>query len=468
MLAELVAKSLVTAEVSPIGTRYQMLETLRHYGQERLNALGEGPDIRRRHAHWARSLVLQAAPGFKGRDERVSGDVVRAELDNLRVAVGWAITNVDAEIAFGIIGPLEDYMILRLDFEVAAWAEQVLAVPEWADHPRRQLALGLVAYAAWARGEHDRALALGQEALAIERRLGVVPSWAAWQSIGDAAWFRGRTDEALAHYGRWVDRARAVGDDFNLSSALAHLAVAGSFLDGWGAAGSLADEALDLARRCGSPYLIALTLYAKSEVVIDDDPATALRLVEEGAAIGRDSGNRFAYGLCLTTLASLTGRHGEPVEALRQYRLAMENWRAAGNWTNQRILLRNLAELTARIGQEELTARLLGALKASGEMLGADIGPEGQRLADAVELARRALGGDRYDELAREGGRTAPLVLVRDTIELLDRLTTSGEAAATAPTPSAATAVSNGAAMSNGSGRGRAGSRRGKRRWSRS
>jgi DNA-binding CsgD family transcriptional regulator len=421
ILAELVAKSLVTTKFTANGTRYQMLETLRHYGQERIEQSGEGEELRNRHAHWAHALVEQVAPSLQGRDERSSGDLLRDEFGNLRAAVRWAITNFDADVAFGIIASLEDYMVLRLDFEVAAWAEELLSTTPWADHPRRNLALGLAAYSAWARGDYDRALELGNEALTVERRHGSVPSWAAWQSVGVAAWFRGWQDQAKQGFGEWVDRARAEGDDFNLSWALAHLAVAESFRDRLLATHTAA-EALDLARRCGSPFLIALALYATSECLIDDDPTTAMRQLREGVAIGRESGNRFAYGLCLSTLASLTGRLGQPTEALSLYRQAVENWRAAGNWTNQRILLRNLAEFAARINEHALTVRLLAALDASGEMLAADIGPEGTRLREAADEARRALGEHLCEELVREGTNVHPLVLVRDTLKQLDRL----------------------------------------------
>ena len=113
----------------------------------------------------------QVAPSLQeGRDERSSGDLLHDEFDNLRAAVRWAITNFDADVAFGIIASLEDYMVLRLDFEVAAWAEELLSTTSWADHPRRNLALGLAAYSAWKRGDYDRALELGNEALTVERR----------------------------------------------------------------------------------------------------------------------------------------------------------------------------------------------------------------------------------------------------------------------------------------------------------
>jgi DNA-binding CsgD family transcriptional regulator len=83
-------------------------------------------------------------------------------------------------------------------------------------------------------------------------------------------------------------------------------------------------------------------------------------------------------------------------------------------------LLRNLAEFAARIGEFELTARLLAALEASGDMLEAGAGPEGERLADAIDRARRGLG-DGYDEIARDGGQIHPVALVRDTLQLIDR-----------------------------------------------
>ena len=54
VLTELVAKSLVTTETTPTGTRYQMLETLRHYGQERMDEQSESDGVCRRHAQWAR------------------------------------------------------------------------------------------------------------------------------------------------------------------------------------------------------------------------------------------------------------------------------------------------------------------------------------------------------------------------------------------------------------------------------
>src|SRR5262249_20925283 len=161
-----------------------------------------------------------------GPGERAGGDLVRAELDNLRAATAWAVAARDADTAFGIIAAVEDYMLLRLDFEIAAWAEQALAVQEWHDEPQRHHALGIVAHARWARGDLDEASRLGHEAIAHGRRSGSIPAWSAWLALGDAAWFGGAADEAVRSFGDWASEARRVGDDFHLVLALTHLAVA--------------------------------------------------------------------------------------------------------------------------------------------------------------------------------------------------------------------------------------------------
>ena len=226
-----------------------------------------------------------------------------------------------------------------------------------------------------------------------------------------------------------------MGDEFHLVLALTHLAVASNLASPDSSSGDAADEALALARRSGSPSLIALALYTKSERIIDDVPAGALALAQEGAAIGQPSGNRFAYGLCLANAATLTGRLGDSTEALRLYRGAIDNWRQSGNWANQRILLRNLAELAARRGEYELTARLLGALDASGEMLAADIGAEGTRLRTAAEAARRAMGDEPFVCAANEGAAMHPVSLVTNTLDEIDRMLADTPTAPAPPRP---------------------------------
>jgi predicted ATPase len=58
LLAALADKSVVAAEHGEVGgVRYQLPETLRQYGQERLQEFGEYTALRRRHRDWYEQLA---------------------------------------------------------------------------------------------------------------------------------------------------------------------------------------------------------------------------------------------------------------------------------------------------------------------------------------------------------------------------------------------------------------------------
>ncbi|HEU5434620.1 MAG TPA: hypothetical protein VFU81_23300, partial [Thermomicrobiales bacterium] len=79
-----------------VGAHYGILETIRGYGLERLEASGEAEIIRRRHASYYRALVEALAPRVK-RPELVGGlDRLALELGNLRAAVTWAVAHDEA------------------------------------------------------------------------------------------------------------------------------------------------------------------------------------------------------------------------------------------------------------------------------------------------------------------------------------------------------------------------------------
>jgi predicted ATPase/DNA-binding winged helix-turn-helix (wHTH) protein len=91
-LADLVAKSLVVADVSGAKPRFRLLDTTRAYGIERLDESGEREPIARRHAEYYHNLferaegeqLVRPAGGWLA-------DYAR-EIDNLRTALDWAFS----------------------------------------------------------------------------------------------------------------------------------------------------------------------------------------------------------------------------------------------------------------------------------------------------------------------------------------------------------------------------------------
>lgn len=87
-LAGLIAKSLVSVDLSEAEPRYRLLDTTRAYALEKLAESGELNAIGRRHAEYYRDLLAAAA-----RDETAADDWPAAcarEIDNIRAALTWA------------------------------------------------------------------------------------------------------------------------------------------------------------------------------------------------------------------------------------------------------------------------------------------------------------------------------------------------------------------------------------------
>jgi predicted ATPase len=90
-LASLVDQSLVLGTGPAAGqARFSMLETIREFGQERLEATGDLEPVRRRHAEHFLELAVAAEPHLTGPDQGEWLDRCELEQANLRLALRWA------------------------------------------------------------------------------------------------------------------------------------------------------------------------------------------------------------------------------------------------------------------------------------------------------------------------------------------------------------------------------------------
>ena len=87
-VGRLVERSMVVVEPGPT-TRYRMLETLRQYAAERLQASGQAVDVARRHAAYFQSVVEHAEVGLRGHEQRQTLRVLHDEQPNIRAALAF-------------------------------------------------------------------------------------------------------------------------------------------------------------------------------------------------------------------------------------------------------------------------------------------------------------------------------------------------------------------------------------------
>jgi len=160
LVSSLVDKSMVVAERSSTGTRYRLLETVRHYTENHLaqqDGLGE---LRDRHLeHY---LEVAEAALIRYLNDYTSGRVVfDREWDNLRAATNHALARRDSEVLARMFAALGLYPGSALRFEVLDWARQAAEIPD-----ARPATFGMAASLAATFGRFDEGVRLAEAGIA--------------------------------------------------------------------------------------------------------------------------------------------------------------------------------------------------------------------------------------------------------------------------------------------------------------
>jgi predicted ATPase len=146
LAAALVDKSLLVVSGDDI-PRYRMLETIRAYGLDRLDEVGEREDLRRAHATYFVELVQAAEPHLRRAEQLIWLRRLKADHDNLNAALRGAIAGGDAQTAVHLVAAAGWYWWLSgHKAEAVELATEALAVPGAADDEARATAYAMVAW----------------------------------------------------------------------------------------------------------------------------------------------------------------------------------------------------------------------------------------------------------------------------------------------------------------------------------
>jgi predicted ATPase/class 3 adenylate cyclase len=293
LVAGLVAKSLVVATDEGPATRYRLTETIRQYGEERLDQHGETEARRAAHAEYYYSLGLAIQEDLDGPNQMEAGRRLAAERENLLAATNYAVDSDNADLALRLVGCVPD-PVTQTSYEVRLPVDAVLTLNGASDHPLYPYVLAVSAEFAADRGDLGDVEATCAEALAAAQRLGSDPEHRVDEIIAIA-----RNTVALA-VGRWAEAAshlehaaeicgsanRTARFSFLLAGAAGNYAVAGES----DRARLLASEALEIARRLGTPIQIAKSLGSLAGALVDVDPPQARALLSESLGLQSAAG----------------------------------------------------------------------------------------------------------------------------------------------------------------------------------
>lgn len=127
MLNSLVDKSLLQQREGVDGEpRFWMLETIREYALEQLEARGGVEEARRKHAHYFVQMAKNAFHQLTGPAHHLWYARLDQENDNLRTALEWLITTGDCEYAADLAEALYRFWLRLRPVEGYAWTERIL------------------------------------------------------------------------------------------------------------------------------------------------------------------------------------------------------------------------------------------------------------------------------------------------------------------------------------------------------
>ena len=167
LLADLVDRSMCIVESGTVGRRFRLLEPMRQFGLDQLDADGSDDDLRRRHAEHVRNRLAEIQVALSGPDE-IAGAAALEELwPNLRVAFDWSIDQRHVELALGLLQPVAAQGFLRRGLgELGEWVARIADVADTTDSDAVGFALlwtSIYAQQSEDRSAFDR-LAAGREA----------------------------------------------------------------------------------------------------------------------------------------------------------------------------------------------------------------------------------------------------------------------------------------------------------------
>ncbi|WP_412061325.1 ATP-binding protein [Rubrivirga sp. IMCC45206] len=403
--------------VQPDGAgRFDLLETIRAFALEQLDASGETDDVKARHAAYVLTVAEEVGAGITGATQLASMDRADRETANLQEALGWFRERAlggDAEAAergMQLCGALWLYWHIRgRHLSARAWTDAFLDAPA---SPARSLAraraLNTAGMASWSLGETDRSVREWQLAVDLAGEAGREPDLAvAGFLLGIGLLVSGRMAEARGHLEASVARAHKVGAEWTAALAQSFIGYLDLLTGRPEEARRVSEAALETLTRIGdyegSGFALS-TLATLAAADGDHEQALALYARSQQAyeTLGdRPEEARVLDGMGWTALAL------ERTEAARGHFLA--SLRAYEEIASERgvgVALLGLAATAEAEGQPERAVRLAAAAEVFSEQQGivmvyADDSPA----RPYVERARAAVSAEALERLTDEGRR---------------------------------------------------------------
>lgn len=425
---------------------FRLLETIREYGLERLEAGGEAENTRLAHATYYLRLVEEAEPHLKGVQQTIWLARLEQEQENLRAALSWFIQYEEAEPALRFCSALWWFWrlrghwsegrrsldaalgLLQDDRSLVARARALCAAGDLAYyqddyqiassfleesvklcrvlHAERELAtaLGILGILMRVQGNLVVASPMLEESEILCRKLNI--NWELsylLRKLAEYAAQAGKLMQALEYAQESLALAQKLGDKSLIATVLCTLAGIAARNGDLAQAVAYNRESLTLARELGDKLLIANVLNNLAYFAALQGDLTFAPYAQEAYALILELGDKMFITRTLHTVGYIILHQGNLAQATTWFRKALSLAQEIQNEIDIGLFLSGLALVAVAEEQPQLAARLFGAVEVRLDV-NVDMNPaERAEYQRAVERVRPQLGAKVFVSARREG-----------------------------------------------------------------
>ena len=416
-LEQLINKSLVTVRDLPEGeARYNMLESIRQFVQEKLFEAGEGETLRDRHVDYFVALVDQF--GKSGLELSYFTWMKRfsLEADNLRAVMSW-IADDRPQLALHFTGTLLLYDPMWLPYrEARSWLEPVIEYARTLlDDPDENLemvdfirALQALGWLLVTHGDMLKGQSLLDESIRLAREFGELRILAISMGMKAQAMGTTVTQEVLEQLDELIDRCRQNNYGIELlmvlfSAGQAYI-VQGHLDEGK----AYLAEVFHLMEKFDVPIINTWVYYVQALLErAAQNPVEAERYLLLAIQANEKWGHQRMVATARSELAHLYRHEKRLEDAMALYRQTILSWQEQGHLSAVAHQLECFAYLSIAWRQAQQAARLLGAAQHARQRLNA-LSTEPQEIADleqAMTQLADEIGEEERDRWMAEGAQ---------------------------------------------------------------
>lgn len=274
-LNELADHSMVIVNAGSFEKRYRLLETLREYGAEKLNALpDQARNARNRHLYYYTRQATMEEPNLAGKDQAACMKRLKQDRDNYRQALAWAEERRDGAAGLSMASALWRFWDIQGDYaEGYRWLDTMIRLARDVTPQLRMKAVGAAGNLAYRRADYANARRCFKSHLEMARRLerpqGVASSLG---NLGNIASSEGKLEEARDYYLQCLSVFEELDDRRGIALTLSNLAIVACRSGDYAAACKYHEKSISMLRDGTDALNLAMALanLAETRVLIEE------------------------------------------------------------------------------------------------------------------------------------------------------------------------------------------------------